>query len=73
MKLHRRLCPGLLALLVALMVAGAPALAKQQQTPNIVFIKGDDIGWANIRVYNQGIMATKTPNLDHLENPQKSR
>jgi len=34
--------------------------------PNIVFIMGDDIGWANIGVYNQGIMAGRTPNLDTL-------
>src|SRR3974377_798523 len=27
---------------------------------------GDDIGWANIGVYNQGIMAGRTPNLDRL-------
>jgi len=42
-----------------------PATA-QQQRPNIVFIMGDDIGWSNIGVYNQGIMAGRTPNLDRL-------
>jgi arylsulfatase A-like enzyme len=41
----------------------APAQAKQ---PNIIFIMGDDIGWSNIGVYNQGIMAGRTPNLDRL-------
>jgi len=34
--------------------------------PNIVFIMGDDIGWSNIGVYNQGIMAGRTPNLDRM-------
>jgi len=34
--------------------------------PNIIFIMGDDIGWSNIGVYNQGIMAGRTPNLDRL-------
>jgi len=34
--------------------------------PNIVFIMGDDVGWSNIGVYNQGIMAVRTPNLDRL-------
>ena len=29
-------------------------------------IMGDDIGWANIGAYNQGIMAMRTPNLDRL-------
>ena len=27
---------------------------------------GDDVGWFNIGAYNQGIMSTKTPNLDKL-------
>jgi arylsulfatase A-like enzyme len=34
--------------------------------PNIIFIMGDDIGWFNIGVYNQGIMAGRTPHLDKL-------
>jgi arylsulfatase A-like enzyme len=42
----------------------APAIA--QEKPNIIFIMGDDIGWNNIGVYNQGIMAGRTPNLDRL-------
>ena len=37
-----------------------------QDKPNIVFIMGDDIGWSNIGVYNQGMMAGRTPNLDLL-------
>lgn len=27
------------------------------QKPNIIMFMSDDIGWANIGVYNQGIMA----------------
>jgi len=46
-------------------VNAAPAQG-QAQRPNIIFIMGDDIGWANIGVYNQGIMAGRTPNLDQL-------
>jgi arylsulfatase len=57
---------GLLTMLAAVAVASTPAAAQQQQRPNIVFIMGDDIGWANIGVYNQGIMAGRTPNLDQL-------
>lgn len=34
--------------------------------PNIIVIMGDDVGWFNIGAYNQGIMSTKTPNLDKL-------
>jgi arylsulfatase len=29
---------------------------------------GDDIGWSNIGVYNQGVMSGRTPNLDRLAN-----
>ena len=45
----------------------APAPAQPSgQRPNIVFIMGDDIGWFNIGAYHQGIMASRTPNLDRL-------
>jgi arylsulfatase len=40
----------------------------QAAPPNIIVIMGDDIGWSNIGVYNQGIMAGRTPNLDRLAN-----
>ena len=36
--------------------------AQAPQQPNIIFIMGDDIGWNNIGVYNQGIMSGRTPN-----------
>ncbi|MFL5337412.1 MAG: sulfatase-like hydrolase/transferase, partial [Geminicoccaceae bacterium] len=42
--------------------AGGPG----QRPPNILFIMGDDIGWANVRAYNRGLMNTDTPNLDRL-------
>ncbi len=38
----------------------------QSKKPNIVFIMGDDIGWFNLSCYHQGIMASRTPNLDQL-------
>jgi arylsulfatase len=62
----RALSLGPLALLVAVTAAIPQAVAQQQQSPNIIFIMGDDIGWANIGVYNQGIMAGRTPSLDRL-------
>jgi hypothetical protein len=65
MVIARSIWLGLLALSAAVTMASTPAAAQQQQ-PNIVFIMGDDIGWANIGVYNQGIMAGRTPNLDQL-------
>jgi len=56
----------LLGMLATVTVASMPAAAQQPQKPNIVVIMGDDIGWANIGVYNQGIMAGRTPSLDKL-------
>jgi arylsulfatase len=54
--------------LIALSAIAWPALAQAQNAkqPNIIMIMGDDIGWSNIGVYNQGIMAMRTPNLDRL-------
>jgi arylsulfatase A-like enzyme len=66
MKTMRELWLGSLALLVAVMAAGAPASAQQQQQPNIVVIMGDDIGIWNIGAYHRGMMAGRTPNLDQL-------
>jgi arylsulfatase A-like enzyme len=37
-----------------------------QNAPNILAIMADDIGWFNIGAYHQGIMASRTPNLDRL-------
>jgi arylsulfatase A-like enzyme len=62
----KRLLPGLLVAVFAMTVSCVPTAAQQQQRPNIIFIMGDDIGWSNIGVYNQGIMAGRTPNLDQL-------
>jgi arylsulfatase A-like enzyme len=56
----------------ALLASGLAISAQAQQQPspgqrpNIVFIMGDDIGWFNIGAYHQGMMASRTPNLDRL-------
>ena len=47
-----------------MLVTALPLHAQKQ--PNIVVIMADDIGWSNIGVYNQGMMAGRTPNLDKL-------
>jgi len=47
--------------------ASSQSLAQTSQ-PNIIVIMGDDIGWSNIGVYNQGVMSGRTPNLDRLAN-----
>ena len=62
--------PRLGGLAVGLLLAfAAPSPGQaQQQKPNILVIMGDDVGWSNIGVYNQGIMSGRTPNLDRLAN-----
>ena len=34
--------------------------------PNILIIWGDDIGWFNVSVNNNGIMGYRTPNIDRI-------
>jgi arylsulfatase len=41
-------------------------MAAAQKQPNIVTIMADDIGWFNLGCYHQGMMASRTPNLDRL-------
>ncbi|MBK5401011.1 arylsulfatase [Pseudomonas sp. TH39(2020)] len=54
------------SVLLAAMVVPGVTQAADKTAPNIVVIMGDDIGWSNIGVYNQGMMAGRTPNLDQL-------
>ena len=64
----RRLSYGALA--VSSFIAGgnltSHAQAATAKQPNIVVIMADDIGWSNIGVYNMGMMAGRTPNLDKM-------
>ena len=72
MSLHRDVRRLFIAAAAAMLMtfhSGLVSLAgAQEKKPNIIFIMGDDIGWSNIGVYNQGIMAGRTPNLDRLAN-----
>ena len=52
-------------MLLVLLPLGGGAHA-QTPKPNIIVVMGDDIGWANIGAYNQGVMSGRTPNLDKL-------
>ena len=61
MRHLRRILSLLVASGAVLALAAAPASA--QQKPNIIMIMGNDVGWADIGVYNQGIMSGRTPNL----------
>src|SRR5262249_28064041 len=53
-------------LIGGIMVLSVALRAWAADKPNIIFIMGDDIGWSNIGVYNQGVMAGRTPDLDTL-------
>jgi arylsulfatase A-like enzyme len=66
MRMTGNIWLGLLASFAAVTAAGAPAIAQQQQKPNIVVIMGDDIGMWNIGAYHRGLMAGKTPNIDKI-------
>jgi arylsulfatase len=48
-----------LAAIAAATLTTAPALAQQQQRPNIVIIWGDDIGQSNVSAYSLGMMGYK--------------
>jgi arylsulfatase len=54
-----------IAACAALLIAGT-ANAQQARKPNILIVWGDDIGWWNVSVYNQGMMGYKTPNIDRI-------
>jgi arylsulfatase len=55
--------------LIAFVMTSTAQQKTTQLQENLIssFIMGDDIGWLNIGCYNQGLMATKTPNLDRLQ------
>jgi arylsulfatase len=39
---------------------------QAQDKPNILVIWGDDIGYSNISINNQGMMGYQTPNIDRI-------
>jgi arylsulfatase len=65
MKVHKKLRV-LIRVGISLILLSLSIGANAQNKPNIIVIMGDDVGWFNIGVYNQGMMAGRTPNLDKL-------
>src|SRR5262245_50327261 len=65
-SIAKTLLSGLLASVFATTATWVPAVAQQQQRPNIVIIWGDDIGTWNISHNNRGMMGYMTPNIDRL-------
>lgn len=47
------------------LAAMSQAWAETEQ-PNILFIMADDVGWASLGSYHQGVKSIQTPNLDAL-------
>jgi arylsulfatase len=70
LDMNRTPLSSLFALPILLSAMALPVIAQaaDKTAPNIVVIMGDDIGWSNIGVYNQGMMAGRTPHLDQLAN-----
>lgn len=56
----------LLTLLLGLALMGSVAQAADAKKPNILVIWGDDIGWFNVSMNNNGMMGYKTPNIDRI-------
>ena len=57
---------------LSLLTAGAALLSATtsvqaaDKKPNILIIWGDDIGWFNVSMNNNGMMGYKTPNIDRI-------
>src|SRR6201984_881978 len=64
--MRRKALLGIATAMVAVLLGFAAA--AQQQTPNILVIMGDDIGYWNISAYNRGQMGYRTPNIDRIAN-----
>ncbi len=55
-----------LAFLCASSLLVISACVNAQERPNIVFIMADDVGWSNPSCYHNGLMSSKTPNIDRI-------
>ncbi len=44
----------------------ADAVVRAPARPNILVIFGDDVGYANVSLYNPGVMGYRTPNIDRI-------
>src|SRR5262249_39400023 len=66
MSMARKVCRGLLASRAAAMAASAPAAAHEPQKHNVLFIRGDDIGWMQPRIYPLHLLEGKNPDLQRI-------
>ena len=63
MKRELKKVHGIVCAVIMLMTVQAQA---ETSKPNILVIWGDDIGYSNISVNNQGMMGYQTPNIDRI-------
>ncbi len=70
MRIHQKLCLGLVATFFAVPLASWPAASQQQQTkPNIIMIVSDDFGYGDSAPYGGGPgRGMPTPNIERLAN-----
>jgi arylsulfatase A-like enzyme len=67
LKVGHKLRLGLLGALVAASLVGEPAVAQQQQKPNVVFILADNVGYGDLGSYGGGeLRGAPTPRLDQM-------
>jgi arylsulfatase len=63
MKTHSKCTYWAAALLATVLVSSASAAEKK---PNVLVLWGDDVGWFNVSMNNNGMMGYKTPNIDRI-------
>jgi arylsulfatase A-like enzyme len=65
--INRSILLGILSLVCSVTITAAPAIAQQQQKPNIILILSDDFGYGDSGPYGGGEnRGMPTPNLDRL-------
>ena len=65
--MNRSILLGILSLVCSVTITAAPAIAQQQQKPNIILILSDDFGYGDSGPYGGGEnRGMPTPNLDRL-------
>ncbi|MCP4890488.1 MAG: arylsulfatase [Planctomycetaceae bacterium] len=65
MKLNRRKS-WLYAMVIVICTWSLCGISTAADQPNIVFIMADDVGWSNPSCYHNGVMSSRTPNIDRI-------
>ncbi len=54
------------AMILITCIFGISVVNAQTSKPNILVIMADDVGWASLSSYHQGVQSIRTPNIDKL-------